>query len=280
MSGIVFFRTGMLEKLKEFYTETIGCTVWLEQADCVILRHGNLIFGLCKRDKVEAAKEGLITFFYDSKRAVDSMYALLKDRAESKPTANARYKIYQFFAADPEGRKLEFQWFNDPVSGHLSGVELMRQRRSVRDYRKKQVPDELIVRIIEDCRFAPSSMNAQSYYFKVIKDRDQLESLGIVKGQNSRPILEARTAIAVCADPKLSKQPDQDACIATYHLMLTAWFYGLGTCWIGDMNTDRVKKMLKVPRDHYVATVTPLGYPKNLPVEVPERKDSSWFLRE
>jgi len=59
-----------------------------------------------------ADTDSLITFFFDSKEVVNSRYEILKDVATSEPRENAKYRIYNFFARDPDGRRIEFQVFN------------------------------------------------------------------------------------------------------------------------------------------------------------------------
>ena len=102
MTGIVFFKTRILKELQEFYISKLEMKVWLEQEDCTILRHGNLLVGFCQRDNYEI--NGMITLVYDSKSDVDAMYKRLVNLAEAPPCENKKYKIYQFFAKDPEGR--------------------------------------------------------------------------------------------------------------------------------------------------------------------------------
>ena len=94
MSGILFLKTRMLEKLKDFYTRQIGCELWLDQGDCLIFRHQNFLFGFCQRD--EAENKAMLTFFYESRDEVDLMYDRLKDIAFNKPALNEKYHIYQF----------------------------------------------------------------------------------------------------------------------------------------------------------------------------------------
>lgn len=113
VKGIVFFKTQMMEELKEFYTKEIGCEVWLEQGGCVILKAGNLLFGFCQRDKADM--DALITFFYNTKAEVDLKYEKFKNIAVEKPVKNLKYKIYHFFTKDPEGRMIEFQHFLNPI---------------------------------------------------------------------------------------------------------------------------------------------------------------------
>ncbi len=277
MSGIVFFKTKMLEQLKEFYTYQIGCEIWLEQADCALFRHGNFIFGLCQRDEHDAG--GMLTFFYETREEVDSMYEKFKDIAVSEPAHNEKYEIYQFFARDPEGRMLEFQYFDHPVDSHLMADELLLTRRSIRKFKEIEVSQKILDKVFELCRFAPTSMNTQSYYFKIVKDKKVIEKLAGVRGKSSSPIGNAPLAVAICSDSELSRRHIQDGCIAAYHFLLASWTYGLGTCWIAAMDREEVKEILNIPEDHYVATVTPLGFPQKPGKEVPERKDVSWFLR-
>jgi len=113
MSGIVFFRTKKLGELKDFYMNRVVCKLWLDQGDCLIFRHGNFLFGFCERDEVDT--QGIITFFHEKKEEVDRMYDIFKSISDSPPRENNKYQIYQFFARDPEGRKLEFQYFEHPI---------------------------------------------------------------------------------------------------------------------------------------------------------------------
>jgi hypothetical protein len=114
MGGIIFFRTQKLPELRAFYGERLGCTVWIDQQDCVIFRYANMLFGFCQRDDVKL--DGMITFFFESKEAVDRHYERFKEIAHSLPKDNPRYQIYHFFATDPEGRTIEFQYFNHPIA--------------------------------------------------------------------------------------------------------------------------------------------------------------------
>lgn len=60
--------------------------------------------------------QGMYTFVYSSREDVDNMYNELKDIADAPPRDNERYRTYQFFATDPEGRNLEFQAFLHPLT--------------------------------------------------------------------------------------------------------------------------------------------------------------------
>lgn len=113
ISGIVFFKTQKLEELKDFYINQVGASMWMDQGDCAILRYGDFLFGFCRRDKADL--DALITFFYEKKEDVDRAYAKFKDIAVSPPRMNPKYPIYNFFARDPEGRSIEFQYFTGAI---------------------------------------------------------------------------------------------------------------------------------------------------------------------
>ncbi len=51
------------------------------------------------------------------------------------------------------------------------------ERRSVRKYKDKQVPEKLVRRVLEAGRFAPSAGNSQPWRFVVIRDREMIEEM-------------------------------------------------------------------------------------------------------
>ena len=107
--GIVFLRSAEFEQVKSFYVRRVGMSVWLEQPDITILRHGNLLVGFHKQETSDL--DALLTFVYETREEVDGMHAKLSDRATTQPRENTKYQIYNLFGTDPEGRKIEFQTF-------------------------------------------------------------------------------------------------------------------------------------------------------------------------
>lgn len=113
MAGIVFLRTTDLASMRRFYTDVVGMEPWVSQPGIEILRHGNMLVGFHEQETKDT--DALLTFFYRGRDDVDAMHARLADRATGAPRENERYRIYNFFAADPEGRKIEFQTFLHPL---------------------------------------------------------------------------------------------------------------------------------------------------------------------
>lgn len=276
MGGIVFFGTKDLNMIKDFYTGKIGMKIWLDQGTCCILMYYNLLLGFCRKDTPDTS--GVITFFCRDKAGVDAFFTAHSHTALSEPKTNTLYNIYNFFAKDPEGRTIEFQTFLHDLKPYMDGINLLESRRSVRQFSDKQVSMDTIHSIINTCRYSPTSRNTQGYYYLVINNRKKISFLASLRGKSSEPIKMAPLAVAVCADPGMTLRYVDDSVIAAYHFMLSAHLHGLGTCWIAAMNTEEVKKCLCINSEHYIATITPLGYPSALP-DTPERKETGHFLR-
>ena len=66
---------------------------------------------------------------------------------------------------------------SDSLDDWTNTEKVILARRSVRVYKKKQVPEQLVRRILECGRFAPSAGNCQPWRFAVIRDRKMLEEM-------------------------------------------------------------------------------------------------------
>ncbi|GAB7012767.1 VOC family protein [Halolamina salina] len=107
--GIVFFRTENRETVVDWYREVVGAETWLEQPGCTILSFEGFRFGFCDGEETES--EGILTFVYDTTEAVDELHQRLGEATRETPRENEQYRIYQFFADDPDGRTVEVQSF-------------------------------------------------------------------------------------------------------------------------------------------------------------------------
>jgi len=86
MSGILFLNTQDLSEIRKFYQKEIGLSLWLDQGQCVILKHGNFLLGFCQG--TQEPFSGMITFFYESKMEVDQVYQRLMEQSEGAPLFN------------------------------------------------------------------------------------------------------------------------------------------------------------------------------------------------
>lgn len=147
--------------------------------------------------------------------------------------------------------------------------ELVKKRKSVRSYSSDPVEDEKIIYALESARWAPSWQNKQCWRFLVIKDKEKRLEVIRKTGFNTNKlwIKNAPVLIIGLAKPKESGKMNNmdyylvDFGIAMEHFVLAAAEQGLGTCWLGWFNEDKVRSTLKIPEEFKIAAITPLGYP-------------------
>ncbi|MEM2583237.1 MAG: nitroreductase family protein [Candidatus Thermoplasmatota archaeon] len=156
-------------------------------------------------------------------------------------------------------------------------LDIIKNRRSVREYEEKDVPDELILEIIEHARLAPSAKNLQEWKFIIVKDKERRQKL-CEAAKNQKFVSQAPVVIAGVAtytDYVMSNGIPAchvDLAIAMEHIALAAAERGLGTCWIGAFYQDKAKEVLKVPDNCKIIALMTLGYPKDKPVEKIRKK--------
>jgi nitroreductase len=129
---------------------------------------------------------------------------------------------------------------------------------AVRSYRNEPVPAEVVARIVEAGRLTASSRNSQEWDFVVIQDHQTLQQLGQLASTGSF-IGKAMLAIATVTPEGATGYID--GARATQDMMLVAWEAGVGSCWVGNVNTEPIKKLLNVPQERMIVTVIPFGYP-------------------
>jgi nitroreductase len=140
----------------------------------------------------------------------------------------------------------------------MNVFEAIQTMLAVRSYRDDPIPDEVVTQIVEAGRLTGSSRNTQQWDFVVIQDRDTLARLGELARTGSY-IAAAPLAVAVVV-------PDapvgyMDGARATQDMMLAAWEAGVGSNWVGNVNTGPIKQLLNIPADRLVLNIIPFGYP-------------------
>lgn len=144
---------------------------------------------------------------------------------------------------------------------------VLKTRRSVRAYRPDPIPDEVLKKVLDHTRLAPSANNIQPWHFVVVKDAAKRRGLAkLACGQSF--VGEAPVVILCCGQryhDEYSWIGDNmylvDCTIAIDHLTLAARNAGLGTCWIGAFDHAGVKRAVKLPAGYDVLMLIPLGYP-------------------
>ena len=163
--------------------------------------------------------------------------------------------------------------------------KLIQMRYSCRHYSNNVVEDNLLAKILEAARLAPTAANRQPFQVIVIKTQDKEEDL--LKIYPKDWFVQPPLILCVCCQSDigwLRKKYDQqsyavvDAAIVVDHITLQAADLGLGTCWIGDFNPQVAREFLSLPAEVQPVAFTPLGYPLDQPAPK-RRKDLKDLVR-
>ena len=150
--------------------------------------------------------------------------------------------------------------------------KLIQARYSVRAYKRDPIPDQVLVKVLEAARLAPTAANRQPFRILVVHTDGREEELKRIYGRDW--FVQPPLVIALCgltdkcwvrADGK--SFCDIDAAIVMDHLILAAADHGLGSCWIGAFDAQAARQILKLPDSVEPIAFTPLGYPTDKPGE-------------
>jgi nitroreductase len=144
--------------------------------------------------------------------------------------------------------------------------ELIRIRRSIRAYRPAAVPEDVLHRILDAGRVAPTACNCQPFQLLVVTDPEVRAKLKAAYRRDW--FWQAPAIIAGCVEPAKAwvrsdgfNAADVDIAIVMDHIILAATEEGLGTCWVCAFDEPKAKEILGVPDGVRIVAMTPLGYP-------------------
>jgi nitroreductase len=170
-------------------------------------------------------------------------------------------------------------------------MEVLKGRRSIRNYQDQEVPEEVLHQILEAVQWSPSWANTQCWEVIVVKNRVAKEKLQETLPQGNpatRAMVEAPAVLVLCGKQGVSgfykgqvttKFGDWfmfDLGIATQSLCLAAWNLGLGTVVVGLFDHRLAAAVLGVPEGYELVAMLPLGYPAKQPA-APKRREISEF---
>ena len=186
--------------------------------------------------------------------------------------------------------------------------EAIQQRRSIRKYVSDDVSDEIIKRMLEAARLAPSGSNTQPWRFVVVRDAkvrkelcqirsgqkfikeapvsivcfadlnryskearknkwNELTEWGIAEtlsGQLAeREYWESRAALPIPLREEMLLNAVSNTFIAIEHLLLMATALGVGTCWLGAIDNDKLNRLFGLPDNIVSVAIITVGYPSD-----------------
>jgi nitroreductase len=142
-------------------------------------------------------------------------------------------------------------------------MSAIKNRRSIRKYQAKEIPHDVLLQVLESARLAPSGANRQPFQLIVVTDIEKKKGL-VPLCKNQHFVEEASVFIAGVDDPQ-QKWSRVDLSIALDHLSLAALEHGLGTCWVGAFDAEKLASYLEVPKDKVITVCMSIGYPDESP---------------
>lgn len=154
-------------------------------------------------------------------------------------------------------------------------IKEIQNRRSVRKYQEKEVPDELIKEVIRAGQFAPTARNNRAVEFVVVRDPKTKDEIFNVVGQEF--VKEAPVLIISVSDTSKLEAPleiavklsSYDLAVASENMFLQGASLGLGTVWKNlreeEDHPRKVKEILGIPEHFTAINIIPLGYPEEEP---------------
>ena len=166
-------------------------------------------------------------------------------------------------------------------------IDIIKKRRSIREYLQKEVSWDQVSEVLDAARWAPAAGNVQSYKFVVVGEKDKKEEVAKACFDQSW-MKKAPVQIIACAliapmrrlygEKGVTNYVYQNVNSAVENMALRAYDLGLGSCWVGGVNESKMIEALDLPDDVKPICVLTLGYPKKS-VRAPTKDPLSSLVR-
>jgi len=159
--------------------------------------------------------------------------------------------------------------------------EAIKNRRSVRRFEDRPVPEEVVRKIVEAGQWAPSACNRQDWKFIVVDSAEVKEK--ILRETTAHFVGKAPLLIFVVYSNRTDNLEYKDhllsAAMAAQNMQLAAYAMGLGACCINNLPIKaRLRKILNIPRSYDPVALLCMGYPKALPKPLKRKEDLDSIL--
>jgi nitroreductase len=161
-------------------------------------------------------------------------------------------------------------------------------RRTIRQFKSDEIPYSVLERAVNTGRLAPSGANLQPLDF-IIVDREELKkeifpclkwAAYIAPNGNPAPGCQPTAYIVVLVDTEVrGKMYEYDVGAAMENMILSALSEGVGSCWLLNIDRDKLRTLLAVPEKYRVDSVLALGYPAEEP-QVEVQGDSCRYWKD
>ncbi len=154
--------------------------------------------------------------------------------------------------------------------------ELMLKRRSIRSFQQTPLTEEVLRRLVNAARLAPSAANLQPLEYILVAESATVAevfttlkwALYITPKGIPAPGKKPVAYIVVLANTNIKKSAwDKDVGAAVENIIITALAEGIGSCWLESIEREQLGKILEVPPHLIINSVVALGYPAEEPIK-------------
>ncbi len=156
-------------------------------------------------------------------------------------------------------------------------LDIIKNRRSIRKFEDKKIPEEVIDKLAEALIWAPSAGNLQSRKFYFVFNQEIKKELAKAALFQDF-IAQAPLVIVGCTDNKIEKRYGErgknlysicDVAASIQNMLLLTHEQGLGTCWIGAFKEKEISKILNLPENLIPIALVSVGFPGEEPLAPP-----------
>jgi len=170
----------------------------------------------------------------------------------------------------------------------MSVLDLIRSRRSIRQFRPEPVGRDVLTKVVDAGRLAPSAANLQPLEFVAVDDAALVKEVfgclkwasAIAPRGNPRPGHEPQAYIAVLVNVRIrEKMYEYDVGAAMENMILAALEEGVAACWLISVDKPKVVDVLGIPDSYKLDSILALGFPAQVS-KVEEFADSTKYWQD
>ncbi len=140
--------------------------------------------------------------------------------------------------------------------------KVIRDRMAIRKFSNEKISDEIINKILEAGRVAPTAKNLQPIKIYVVESEEGLEKID----KATRCRYGAKTVLIICGNKEEAYHKgdystyEMDSCIVNTHMMLEATNLEVDNIWIEAFEESILREEFNIPTEFIPVCLLPLGY--------------------
>ena len=160
----------------------------------------------------------------------------------------------------------------------MKDIEKLFTRRSIRKFKDEPVSEEIVNKILEAGRLSPSATNSQPWHFIIVRNDDGKDACTF-GGFNKFALNSDFIVVGIYrkSEAMMEQYSLMDVTIALQSMVIAAWLQGIGSCWMGAFDVNKLSNTLNLPSDARIVGAIAFGKPDEVPVQPKKKQFSEIF---